>query len=550
MLLAVAGCAASTGGVDPVAVPKSSASATVRFTVKIPVVSGAYARSHNRPLYVASTTTSISVTIRTQGSGVTVLSQNFAVTSTSAGCSTSASLTTCTESLALAPGAYTASIATYDTSGNVLSEAQQVAFTAQLGVANVIALTLYGVPAEIVITPSTQTYSGSQSGGFTVYGSQAQGFTIAALDADGNTIVGPGLPSWSVAAASGSGFALTQPASGGTAFTITPSGNATESFTVTASFTDASVCTQSDAICETTFGATREQLLFFCATTLQELAPPYTGTPVSISGTTCAATDTGRLATDYRGDVFDLVSGVLYVAEPPYTSVVRLAVRAAGNTALAVDASGNAILCGDGESLIEVQPPYSAQTTLSTTCGDGPNLAIAGETLFAASRMTVVDVNVLVSPYASPEAQFSPGNDGAGTQGLAVDDAGDVAVAAPDAKEVSVIGAPSYASEVVMEASPAAEVVSLDHTGNLFASDEASGIEEYAAPFTASSTPSATFTPPLEGLVRMRFDASENLFIAAYEGSSIGIYELPPPYTASPQPLYTGGTVYEMVLTP
>ena len=479
----------------------------------------------------------------------TVLTDTFDVTSTSAGCTTNASVTTCTEIFTLAPGSYTASVATYDAangSGNVLSEEQLAGFTVASGVANAIPLTLYGVPKTIAVSGNAPTVWGSQSGGFTVFGSVAQSLAITAKDADGNTIVGPGLPTWNVTASSGSGFSIVQPASGANTFSLTPSGNVSETFTVTASYSDASVCAQSDADCATTFSASREQTLVYCADNgeVYALAPPYTGTPSVIDTNMCDA-DYEKIAVDSYGIVFVARNAAIDIIEPPYTSVTTLTTLTGSSyQGLAVDAAGDALLCGGGVPaadayLFEISPPYTSVSKPGVQCStSNPQMVFTGSGVAIDYTSYVEEI---ASPYTSVEATATPGPSG-GQQAIAADATGDVAIVSNKLVEFP---AGRFTSPVDVGAASSYSDVAFDHLGNLYASTDAD-VVEYEPPFSSSSSSVATMNFGGTNAERLVFDSGEDLFASG----GTGIYELAPPYTGTPAQLVTTNAVYALGITP
>jgi outer membrane protein assembly factor BamB len=259
-----AGCGGGQGGTalpgQPTSAPHSgSSSANVTFTITVPAKSTSSAA--RRPAYVSPSTQSISLAIYASGSSTPVFNQTANVTSGSPGCTTSASGTVCSVAIYLAPGQYTADVTAYDGtngSGSVLSQGQQEGFTAPSQGTTVIALTLYGVPASLKVTPSSTAVQGSVAGGFIINAAGLGGsqlFTITALDADGNTIVGPGAPTFSIAN-SNQRFSLTQPSTNTpNQFIVTPpnviGGNT--NLTATAAFADSTTCQQPGAVCSTSF---------------------------------------------------------------------------------------------------------------------------------------------------------------------------------------------------------------------------------------------------------------------------------------------------------
>ena len=122
----------------------------------------------------------------------------------------------CTITMLLAPGAYTATFATYDgplrrgnaptnpPTGRELSADQDVPLRIAAGQANVIDVTLDGIPATVALVASAgSTITGNMTVGFTVAkcGSASptsDKVTVLGTDADGSYILGPGAPASSL----------------------------------------------------------------------------------------------------------------------------------------------------------------------------------------------------------------------------------------------------------------------------------------------------------------------------------------------------------------
>jgi len=181
------------------------------------------------------------VKVTTNPGGTIVVNQNVPLTTGSPGCTAASGSTVCTLTFKMAPGTYDAAISTYDAGNSELSAGQLLHFSVLEGHANTIALTLSGIPVALRVSGSTPAVHGSQAAGFTIYGLAAQSLVVQAVDANGNVIVGPGSPTFSLAALSGSAFTIANPTSGApNTITLTPSGTITQSetFTLTAAYTD------------------------------------------------------------------------------------------------------------------------------------------------------------------------------------------------------------------------------------------------------------------------------------------------------------------------
>jgi hypothetical protein len=151
-------------------------------------------RHHRRePRYVSAATEGITLAL----TGPTNLDQTLGVTpSNNPDCSGHAGGPyACNVTVQLLPGAYTASISTYDAvscsgsactipgSAHVLSTAQNVPFTTKAGTANDLGFTLDGVVAALSVSGLPSATAGTAFGA-------PKDFTVVAKDADAYTIVG------------------------------------------------------------------------------------------------------------------------------------------------------------------------------------------------------------------------------------------------------------------------------------------------------------------------------------------------------------------------
>ncbi len=176
-LLAVGACSGG-GGQTRSALPpaptgaKLSGNALATLRIVIPARPAGTSSTARRVQYISYATQSIKAVFTPSGGSATTFTQNL--TPTSPGCQGSLnSSTTCTLALSgLAPGSYTATFTMYDgtldgnnqPTGNVLSANQSVPVAIVAGQANVIAVTLAGVPVALAIVPGPRRRSsGNQS---------------------------------------------------------------------------------------------------------------------------------------------------------------------------------------------------------------------------------------------------------------------------------------------------------------------------------------------------------------------------------------------------
>ena len=261
-LLAIAACSGGGGRVQPVPAPDGAMSKTSRATsatlkIVIPARPTTTAGATRRARYISYATQSIkAVFTRNSDSTVTTFTQNL--TPTSPGCQANLnSSVTCTLALpGLTPGGYTAAFTMYDgmldnsnaPTGSVLSANQTAPVTILAGQANVIAVTLDGVPVALAAAPgAAATLSGNQTAGYTV--SKCLGFepartesiTVVGVDADQNFILGSGAPTPGLSSSDTTMAAVaTPPPSSPNAFALSRSAmpaTARTSFNLTASVT-------------------------------------------------------------------------------------------------------------------------------------------------------------------------------------------------------------------------------------------------------------------------------------------------------------------------
>ncbi|MDH2910447.1 MAG: hypothetical protein HKL92_05610 [Candidatus Eremiobacteraeota bacterium] len=180
---AVAACA-GTVHLATGAVPKRLPNgATIRITIPKKSASGRGAQ------YVSPATTQMTIDIEQGGVAVSGYPQTIGLTPTSTGCTSTLANTLCQLSLALAPGAYTATISLLDASNNTLSSAQSVPFTVVAGTNNTIPIVLGGIPHAIDLTPVDAPNSIGPSGlaiSSTGYGSAT--LTVVATPSNGSAL--------------------------------------------------------------------------------------------------------------------------------------------------------------------------------------------------------------------------------------------------------------------------------------------------------------------------------------------------------------------------
>jgi hypothetical protein len=277
----LAGCSSHSGDALPGAVPvNQSKRGTATLHIRIPKhVKPARVRvlRHGKPHYVSAATQGMTIAL----TGPTALTETVGLTAGSAGCTSSATDLACSLSLSLAPGAYTATISTYDAitcpgapqvctipgGADELSTAQAVAFSIVAGHANPINVTLSGIPVRLIAVPGSIFSATGDSGNLQLIGLGPHAILAEALDAGGNIILGAGAPAFAMTQ-SGSltvGIA-TPPPNAPNRFLLTPPvtfSQNTASLQLTANYagqpTDG--CAQPNAVCTANATASMVQML-------------------------------------------------------------------------------------------------------------------------------------------------------------------------------------------------------------------------------------------------------------------------------------------------
>ncbi|HTA37620.1 MAG TPA: hypothetical protein VK760_01020, partial [Candidatus Acidoferrales bacterium] len=201
ILAACSGGSSAVPGTETASPPQHvrKAKATIRITIP--------KRAHRlrervRGHYVSASTKAIAITLTPDGGG-SAQTFNANLTPDSPICTPSSGTLVCTEVLALAPRAYTATFATYDApldgngnpQGNQLSANQNLAFAVAAGVANVVRVTLGGIPASVELVPGNpSSLTGTTGLGYSLSKCGSDRVSVVGLDADGNAILGPGQP--------------------------------------------------------------------------------------------------------------------------------------------------------------------------------------------------------------------------------------------------------------------------------------------------------------------------------------------------------------------
>jgi outer membrane protein assembly factor BamB len=175
------------------AASESPVKAPAAISLLIPAAPHASSTHGKRPLYVSPYTNGVAIWAYAVGTTQPTQPTTTAnVSSSSSICTTNGDGSrTCGIPITLAPGNYEITLSAYDApplngtpQGNVLSTGTANAVAIVANTANVIPLTLNGVPAKLALGPQLNAVATGQSQQLTLY--------VNALDADGNVIIAPG----------------------------------------------------------------------------------------------------------------------------------------------------------------------------------------------------------------------------------------------------------------------------------------------------------------------------------------------------------------------
>jgi hypothetical protein len=357
-------------------------------------------------------------------------------------------------------------IVTYDkanAAGNKLSS-NAVSATIVAGQANIIGVTLGGVPAEVTIgSGPVETTANGGNDALVLAGPLPKTMIVEALDADANVIVGPGAPTLSVTSSPAIVTAVAVPTVGGSAlttntFVLTPTalGMTTLTLTATQSVTGGSAVTAAVpttvspilGVANTGSSATTSSITEYApwsatpALTITSgisdpiaLAEGALGTTYVLDGpggslpntieayidggTTISRTITSGLSGPDAIAV-DQKTGILYVANVTSNAITEylpntivpsatITTGISGPAALAIDASDNLYVANyTGNTVTEYAPGTITPSETIATGVSGPfGLALnASATLFVAN-LTANDITAYVSGHTAPAITFT-----------------------------------------------------------------------------------------------------------------------------------------------
>ncbi len=383
----VAGCGAN-GGMRPPTGPRAApttasvgygaASLTFRLDGVTPTTTPSSTK--RTPRFLSPATASLTIDVKTVSGGVEAAGYptTMPLSVSSSSCTSSQLTYSCQINAPnLAAGvAYLATLTTSDASAAVLSQATTT-FTLTANTANVIGLTLAGVPAAIQVASASASVVGSAGSGLTLYGASAEPIAVNAVDADGDLIIGPGAPTFTVTPAASTGWttATPAPATPNLVMISPPNVNrAAQSFTVTAT---SAGCSTAGAVCSTNVVIRNDiQTLFVMDSAdanVEMYTLPLTGSSVATAMTN-GISQPRAIVTDALGNLYvangnDTITGYA----PPYTGApfVTISSGVSSAVALATDRFGHLFVSNLGTSsppptVAEYAPPNSVSTPIAT----------------------------------------------------------------------------------------------------------------------------------------------------------------------------------------
>jgi hypothetical protein len=558
MLALLACLATGCGGGSAIPAAHTAAAANSDGTLKLAITIPAKttASAIRRPAYISPSTQSITVAIT--GTATQTVTANL--TPTSSGCSSTLASTVCVLTLTLGPGTYNAAVSTFDganATGNELSAGQDIGFTIVAGATNTINIVLNGIPASLTLLPATAAIVAT--GGptsFTLNGIVPGKLQAEALDADGNIIAGAGAPAFSVSQTGGASFTLTNPTS--TAPNTIGLGQPATSgqaatYTLTASYPDAT-CSASGAICTLNFSVTSHQqvLVASVGSGYEVWEPPYTGTPITLSGVTGSLQLVNSAAFDASGNLYVVDSqynggaGQILAYAPPYTGAPTSIGAGSLNdpTGIAIGPDGKMFVTSFDNSTVYIwTAPYTgAPTTVTTDVTTPSSLALdASEDLFV-SNFSGSAALEFAPPYTGAPTLLNGTNMSTSIHVAPLGEAFLIDVGLNGLLEFlpPYTGTPTTLSNGVNNP----QDVAFSGTGTMFVS-QVNNIAVFLPPYTGTPT---SITLPTGSGVALALDAASELFSANYSNDSITVYVAP--YTSAAYTTVTAsGTVYDVDLS-
>jgi hypothetical protein len=493
---------AMPGGAMPGGAPSGpAAGGSAKATIVIHVPH----HKHRRAKFVSPSTQSAAITIDPKAGCTTcspALARYVNLSQNSPSCTTSSAGQTCTVSLVLAPGAYVATVSTYDgpvaagfPTGNLLALNGGIVITIAAGKANVPSITLDGVPAGVTFFNLGQNLVISGNAFFRMVGPSSHAlFQVYATDPDGNVIIGPGAPTFT--ATPGGGFKAT--VTGNTVQLDSPAkmsaGLWQFAFTATSP-----ACSAAGALCQ--YG----EVVSF--NPIAAVANPGTNSVVMIVSSTnlqyatvaSGISNPTDVKFDASGDLFVANKGTSTVAlyAPPYTGAAyqTIATGIAQPSAMAISSDGKYLaVANDGNSTTTVYsaPSYASPVTI--------NLPTSALTFDSADNLWVavpVGSGAIVrypSPFATSNLTLTSGVNG--PTALAIDPQNsDLLVGNSLGNTITLYSAPSYGGVPASVGTPAGVVSMAELNGGLFVACYSGGGQSYTDILFPENTYSTGTTP-------------------------------------------------------
>ena len=591
--LLTSACGGGGGGSVPASAGSGTSPATVGAILRVDVPAATGAARSRRPNYISASTQSIAMTFTPASGGTTVTIDRNLTPATNPNCARTAGAVACTISFQIAPGTYVGAVGLYDgplstqgvPSGNEVSSGQSVAVTFASGQSNIVALTLDGVPKNVVVSSTSPALHIAANGDLALYGTAPQTVHVNALDADGNTIAGPGSPS----------FALTVTGGNITATTTTGS---TNSFTLTPAGTPATVasgllaikatspgngCAQTGAVCSKTLALSNHvQDLFVSIVTLARgtatfptlltfRAPYFATTPQTLN-----FIDFFTVVGNFNAIAAD-AAGQCVVATPPAAGVASgltsfSAASAAGPAVSALQAPASSALFDPSADLFSAQGAgvvEFAAASISGVLAGSPNTTVAPTTttvpanaaanpialtMDAAADLFVLNAaNNTVTVYAPPytTATTTIATPTSATALFALDAKGDLFV--ENGTTVSILAPPYGAAEKTITSSSALSGLAVDAVGDVFVA-AAGNVLEYAPPWSTPVTLPSSANPVSTTGQSLAIDGVGDLFVVTVTPATPSTYTVvgyAPPYAGVPAAIAGPSIAYPVInLTP
>ena len=288
-------------------------------------------------------------------------------------------------------------------------------------VANVIALTLGGVPHSLHLAAGGPAVTGTQLAGFSF--STAGPIVVAATDADGNTIVGAGTP-YAGTILSGSGWSVHADPNAPNQLEVTPGHNgSTATIKISVGY-DAPTCALAGVVCSATFAATSKSVPYLFIADCEEhcnrssnldavdvYQAPYTGAPVATI--TNGIYNPVALAVDASGLLYVANCVTCWVTEsdtvtvyaPPFSDtsapVATISTGVSFPIGLAVDPAGDLFVRnGKNNTVSRYVPPLSDASTPATTIA--PASSVGDMAVDSTGTVLLLTAAGSVLAYAAP----------------------------------------------------------------------------------------------------------------------------------------------------